>query len=63
MNDLNPYTSHRLNQLGLSERARKRWARHRGTRWLWEREQLSVAIGYVVDEQGYPMAVFEAAEP
>jgi len=29
----------------------------------WKRENVSAAIRYVVDEQGDPMAVFEATEP
>src|SRR5271170_2995546 len=35
MNDLKSYASRRLNQLGLDEADRKRWARHGSTRWLW----------------------------
>ncbi len=62
MNDLKSYASRLLNRLGLDEPARKRWARHGSTRWLWEREQVSAAIRYVVDEQGDPMAVFERKE-
>ena len=47
----------------LDEPSRKRWARHGRTRWLWKRENVPGAIQYVVDEQGDPMAVFEATEP
>ncbi|MBI3665880.1 MAG: transposase [Acidobacteria bacterium] len=63
MNDLKSYASRCLNHLGLDEPARKRWARHGSTRWLWKRENVSAAIRYVVDEQGDPMAVFEATKP
>jgi REP element-mobilizing transposase RayT len=63
MNDLKSYTSRCLNGLGLHEPNRKRWTRHGSTRWLWERESVSAAIRYVVDEQGERMAVFEAKEP
>ncbi len=63
MNDLNSHASRCLNRMGLDEPSRKRWARHGSTRWLWKRENVSAAIRYVVDEQGDPMAVFEAAEP
>ena len=63
MNDLKSYASRRLNQEGTDEPARKRWARHGSTRWLWKPEDVSAAICYVVDEQGEPMAVFETAEP
>ena len=60
MNDLKSYASRWLNRLGLDGPARKRWARHGSTRWLWKPENVSAAIRYVVDEQGEPMAVFEA---
>lgn len=63
MNDLKSYASRCLNRMGLDEPARKRWARHGSTRWLWKRENVSTAIRYVIDEQGDPMAVFEATEP
>ena len=63
MNDLKSYASRCLNRMGLDEPARKRWARHGSTRWLSKRENVSAAIRYVVDEQGDPMAVFEAIEP
>jgi REP element-mobilizing transposase RayT len=60
MNDLKSYASRCLNRAGLDQPARKRWARHGSTRWLWKRESVSAAIRYVVAEQGDPMAVFEA---
>jgi len=59
MNDLKSYASRYLNQLLLDGTARKRWARHGSTRWLWKPENVSAAIRYVVDEQGEPMAVFQ----
>ena len=59
MNDLKSYASRYLNQMGMDEPSRKRWARHGSTRWLWEREHVSEAIRYVVDGQGEPMAAFE----
>ena len=62
MNDIKSYASRRLNQMGLDEPARKRWARHGSTRWLWKPEQVSAAARYVVDGQGDAMAVFEAVE-
>ena len=62
MNDLKSYASRRLNQKGIDEPTRKRWARHGSTRWLWKSEHVSAAIRYVVEEQGAPMAVFEAVE-
>jgi len=63
MNDLKAYASRCLNRFGLDDAARKRWARHGSTRWLWKPEGLSAAIRYVVDEQGDSMAVFEAIDP
>lgn len=62
MNDIKSYASRYLNQMGLGEPDRKRWARHGSTRWLWKLEHVSAAIRYVVDEQGDAMAVFEAVE-
>ena len=63
MNDLKSYASRRLNMLGLDEPHRKRWARHGSTRWLWKPDNISAAIRYVVDQQGDPMAAFEAEAP
>ena len=60
MNDLKSYASRRLNRMGLDESNRKRWARHGSTRWLWKREHVAAAIGYVLDQQGDPMTVFKA---
>jgi REP element-mobilizing transposase RayT len=62
MNDLKSYASRYLNQLGLDEPARKRWARHGSTRWLWKPQSVAAAIRYVLEEQGDPMAVFEGIE-
>ena len=60
MNDMKSYASRCLNQVGLDNPARKRWARHGSTRWLWKSEDVSAAIRYVVDGQGEAMAVFES---
>lgn len=62
INDLKAYASRRLNLTGRDQPGRKRWARHGSTRWLWKPEHVSAAIRYVVDEQGQPMAVFEATD-
>jgi REP element-mobilizing transposase RayT len=62
MNDLKSYASRRLNQEGLDEPTRKRWARHGSTRWLWKPENVAAAIRYVVDMHGEGMAVFERLE-
>jgi hypothetical protein len=40
MNDLKSYASRCLNRLGLDEPARKRWAKHGSTRWLWKSEKV-----------------------
>ena len=61
MNDLKSYASRCLNRIGLDQPARKRWARHGSTRWLWKAENVSAAVRYVVDEQGERMSVFEAS--
>ena len=63
MNDAKSYASRCLNRMGLDGPARKRWARHGSTRWLWRPEHISAAIRYVIDEQGDAMSVFEAIEP
>jgi REP element-mobilizing transposase RayT len=63
MNDFKSYASRCLNRLHPEEGDRKRWARHGSTRWLWKREQVSAALCYVVDEQGEPMALFQALVP
>jgi REP element-mobilizing transposase RayT len=60
MNDLKSYASRCLN---ASETPRKRWTRHGSTRWLWNPENVTAAIGYVLESQGEPMAVYEAEEP
>jgi hypothetical protein len=64
MSAFKTYASRRLNQMGLDEPNRKRWARHGSTRCLWKPEHVSAAIQYVVDEQGDAMSVFlSPAEP
>ena len=59
LNDLKSYASRSLNCGG--ESARPRWARHGSTRWLWNDASVRKAIGYVVEDQGEPMAVFIGA--
>jgi hypothetical protein len=60
MHAFKAYASRRLNQMGLDEPDRKRWARHGSTRWLWKQEHVSAAIQYVVAEQGNAMSVFQS---
>jgi REP element-mobilizing transposase RayT len=62
MNDLKSYASRCLNDVGLDDPHRKRWAPHASARWLWKPQSVSAAIRYVVDAQGDRMAVFEAIE-
>jgi REP element-mobilizing transposase RayT len=63
MNDFKAYASRCLNRLNPEEGNRKRWARHGSTRWLWKSEQVSAALHSMVEEQGEPMALFEALVP
>lgn len=62
MNAFKSYASRSLNRLQVEESARIRWAEHGSTRWLWKAQHVNAAIRYVIDDQGPPMAVFEAAE-
>ncbi len=63
MNDFKSYASRWLNRNSRDGAGRKRWARHGSTRWLWKPDHIAAAIHYVVEEQGEPMAVFEAKDP
>ncbi|MGO4879354.1 MAG: transposase [Bryobacteraceae bacterium] len=61
MSDFKAYSSRNLNRFEGDDR--RRWARHRSTRWLWKDQEVSDAIRYVVEEQGEPMAVFAGNVP
>jgi REP element-mobilizing transposase RayT len=63
LNDFKTYGSRRLNRMRLDQPARKRWARHGSTRWLWKPEHVSAAIQYVIAEQGTALSVFEYHQP
>jgi REP element-mobilizing transposase RayT len=54
---LKAYASKSLNCDGC-DGARRRWARHGSTRYLWNRDQLERAIRYVAEGQGEPMEVY-----
>ena len=54
------YASRALNATNLGDRDERRWSRHGSTRWLNTDETVQRAVRYTVDEQGEPMAVFEA---
>ncbi len=60
MNDLKSYASRTLNSANLDEPTRTRWTRHGSTRWFWQPTSVQTAIRYVIDQQGEPMAAFEA---
>jgi len=62
LNDLKSSASRCLNRLGLDGDVRRHWARHGSTRRLFDQQNVSDAIRYVVDQQGAPMSVFEAVE-
>jgi hypothetical protein len=52
--------SRAMNEAGIDHRARRRWARHGSTRYLWTHEAVSAAIRYVLLGQGTPMEAYEA---
>ena len=52
------YASRALNRHDLGNGARKRWARHGSTRYLWQPKHVAAAVEYVVYGQGEPMAVW-----
>jgi REP element-mobilizing transposase RayT len=58
MSALKAYASRVLNEAGMDEPDRRRWARHGSTRYLWTRAQVEAATRYVVAGQGEEMAVF-----
>ncbi len=60
MNDFKAYATRRLNAV---DSPHARWVRHGSTRWLWNHEQISAAIRYVVSGQGQSFAAFESTEP
>lgn len=59
LNAMKAHCSHALNEPELDGTARRRWARHGSTRYLWTRDAVCSAIQYVVREQGVPMSVYE----
>ena len=56
MVQLKAYASRALNLSGWQRR--KHWGHHGSTRYLWEPRQVDAAVGYVVHQQGPPMAVY-----
>ena len=55
------YASRSLGEEGIAPC--KRWTRHGSTRYLWQKEDVAGAVGYVIDGQGEPMAVFLNTAP
>ena len=60
MTEFKSYASRELNRLDRDGPARKRWARHGSTRWLWKDQDVTNAIQYVIEEQEETMALFLA---
>ncbi|MDA1315897.1 MAG: transposase [Acidobacteria bacterium] len=56
---LKSYASKALNEAGYDQPSTRRWTRHGSTRYLWKDSEVESAIGYVVRDQGKPMAVYE----
>lgn len=54
---LKAYASRALNQADGAKR--KRWARHGSTIWLWTPQDVDMAVDYVVNHQGEPIARYE----
>jgi REP element-mobilizing transposase RayT len=61
--DFKAYSSRALSDRGFEARDCKRWSRGGSTRALGTSEAIWAAIGYVVDQQGEPMAVYATASP
>ena len=57
LKDWKRYASRKLNEAGLGTPDRKRWTRHGSTRYLWKEEELTLAVHYVLHEQGEAMEV------
>jgi REP element-mobilizing transposase RayT len=62
MTEFKAYASRALNRLDPTSANRIRWTRHGSTRWLNSDEAVIRAVRYTVDEQGSPMAVYEAKD-
>jgi len=62
MNAFKSYASRALNLHAPSHCGRLRWARHGSTRYLWSPESVAAAVRYVLEQQGEPMAWYQAPE-
>ncbi len=63
MNDLKASAIRYLNQLGLDEPDRNRWARHGSTRYLSSEKKISAALHYVIEKQGFLISFYPQTEP
>jgi REP element-mobilizing transposase RayT len=64
MSDLKAWVSRRLREVFEEDAERDRWTQHGSTRYLWTDAALEDAVCYTVDEQGEPMARYDArSEP
>jgi REP element-mobilizing transposase RayT len=55
MNALKAYASRALNESGMDQQDRRRWARHGSTLYLWTPTEIATAVHYVLRKQGEPM--------
>lgn len=60
MTALKAYASRGLSDAGPGTPDRMRWSRHGSTRYLWSKESIDRAVGYVLDGQGDRMEWYEA---
>ena len=60
MTEFKAYATRALNRVDLGTANQTRWTRHGSTRWLDSDDAVARAVRYTVDEQGTPMAVYEA---
>lgn len=52
-----------LTESGFDTPDRQRWSRHGSTRYLWDRDQVTRAIAYTIEQQGAPMAIYLNPNP
>lgn len=59
MDSFKAYATKALRNNGLLEMDAKAWSRHGSTRYLWTEEHISIAVDYVVNQQGKDLPKFE----
>jgi len=62
INDFKAWCSRRLKEALNESAALKRWTQHGSTRYLWNEDQLSEKIDYVLNQQGPPLALFDGSK-